>query len=66
MQELLDTLPPKLYLNSYIELIKNKEFYEVLKSQNIIKIVTFEGKFLDVNNYYEQFEVFKKFVENNS
>ena len=66
IQELLDTLPPKLYSNSYIELMKNKELYEVLKSQNIDKIATFEGKFLDVNNYYEQFEVFKKFVENNS
>lgn len=66
IQELLDILPPKFYSSSYIELIKNKELYEVLKSQNIDKIATFEGKFLDVNNYYEQYEVFKKFVENNS
>jgi len=66
IQELLDILPPKFYSNSYIELIKNKELYEVLKSQNIEKIANFEGKFLDVNNYYEQYEVFKKFVENNS
>ena len=66
IQELLDILPPKFYSSSYIELIKNKELYEVLKSQNIDKIAAFEGKFLDVNNYYEQYEVFKKFVENNS
>ena len=66
LQELLDTLPPKFYSNAFTELNKNKDLYEVFKSQTEDKIASFEDKFLEINNYFEQFEVFRKFVENNS
>ena len=65
-QELLDTLPPKFYSNAFTELNKNKDLYEVFKSQTQDKIASFEDKLLEINNYFEQFEVFRKFVENNS
>ena len=66
LQELLDTLPPKFYSSAFTELNKNKDLYEVFKSQTQDKISSFEDKFLEINNYFEQFEVFRKFVENNS
>jgi len=66
LEELIDTLPPKFYSNAFIELNKNRDLYDIFKSQSLDKIVTFEDKFLQVNNYFEQFEVFRKFVESNS
>ena len=66
LQELLDSLPTKFYSNAFTELNKNKDLYEVFKSQTQDKIASFEDKFLEINNYFEQFEVFRKFVENNS
>ena len=66
LQELLDTLPPKFYSNAFTELNKNKDLYEVFKSQTQDKISSFEDKFLEINNYFEQFEDFRKFVVNNS
>ena len=66
IQELLDSLPAKFYSSAYVELNKNKELYEVLKTQNLESIANFERQYLDVNNYFEQYEVFKKFMEMNS
>ena len=66
IQELLDSLPAKFYSSAYVELNKNKELYEILKTKNLENIANFESKLLDVNNYFEQYEVFKKFMEMNS
>ena len=66
ISELLEKLPSKYFSESFIELNKSKESYEVYKSQKIKKITDFEEKFSGINNYYEQLESFKKFVENNS
>ena len=66
LEDLIDTLPPKFYSNAFIELNKNKYLYDISKSQTLDKIASFDDKFMQVNNYFEQFEVFKKFVENNS
>ena len=66
LEELIDTLPPKFYSNAFIELNKNKYLYDIFKSQTLDKIASFDDKFMQVNNYFEQFEVFRKFVENNS
>ena len=66
IQELLDSLPAKFYSSAYVELNKNKELYEILKTKNPENIANFESKLLDVNNYFEQYEVFKKFMEMNS
>ena len=64
--ELMETLPLKFYSNSFLELNKSKESYEVYKSEDIEKINDFEEKFSEINNYYEQYDAFKKFIENNS
>ena len=65
LKELLDTLPSKYYSNSYFELNKDNNICDIFKSQSSDKITLFETKFYELNNYYEQFEVFKKFVEKN-
>ena len=65
LKELLDTLPSQYYSNSYLELNKNYNLYDVFNSKLSDKIASFEDKFLELNNYYEQFEVFKKFVGKN-
>ena len=64
--ELMEILPTKFFSNSFIELNKSKDFYEVCKTQAIGKINEFEEKFSEINNYYEQFDSFKRFVEYNS
>ena len=64
--ELMDTLPLKFFSNSFLELNKSKESYEVFKSKDIEKINDFEEQFSEINNYYEQYDAFRKFVENNS
>ena len=66
LQDLMDTLPPKFYSDAYNELNKNKDLYNIFKSKSLDKVATFEKNFLEINNYYEQYEAFKKFVENNS
>ena len=40
--------------------------YDILKSQDQEKINNFEDKFAQINNYFEQFEAFKKFVDSNA
>ena len=62
----MEILPTKFFSNSFIELNKSKDFYEVCKTQEIGKINEFEEKFSEINNYYEQFDSFKRFVEYNS
>ena len=64
--ELMESLPPKFFSSSYLELNKAKDLYEVYKTKEVEKINQFEEIFSEINNYYEQFEAFKKFVENNS
>jgi hypothetical protein len=66
INELMENLPSKFFSSAFIELNKSKELYEILKSEETENIDTFEEKFSEINNYYEQFDSFKKFVENNS
>ena len=66
MLELMDSLPKKFFSETYLELNKSKELYEVCKTKETYKINDFEDKFSEINNYYEQLDAFKKFVENNS
>ena len=63
---LIETLPPKFFSESFIELNKSKELYEICKTKETDKISDFEEKFSEINNYYEQLDAFKKFVESNS
>ena len=66
LQEFLNSLPAEFYSPTYLELINNKALLEIYKTQSLDKIANFESKFLDINNYYEQYEVFKRFVLSNS
>jgi hypothetical protein len=64
--ELIDSVPSKFFSNTFIELNKAKELYEISRTKEVSKITNFEEKFSEINNYYEQFDAFRKFVENNS
>ena len=66
INELMENLPSKFFSSAFLEINKEKETYEILKSQETDNIYLFEEKFAEINNYYEQLESFKKFVENNS
>ena len=62
LHDLMELLPTKFFSESFLELNKSKDLYEILKSQISYKITAFEEKFSEINNYYEQFDAFKKFV----
>ena len=66
MVELIDSLPKKYYSEAFNEMCESKEYFEIYKSQNIYSINKFEDKFSEVNNCFEQYEIFKKFIELNS
>ena len=66
MMELIDSLPQKYYSEAFNEMCESQEFFEIYKSHNIYSINKFEDKFSEVNNCFEQFEIFKKFIELNS
>ena len=66
LEEYIDTLPEEFYSETYNKMNEEKELYNVLNSINIENIKNFEDNFSQINNYFEQYESFKKFVENNS
>jgi len=66
LEDYMENLPTKFFSYSFLELNKTKELFEICKSQNSNQITLFEEKFSEINNYYEQFECFKRFVDNNS
>ena len=66
LEGLIDSFPTQFYSETYNELNKEKDLYDILKSQDTEKINNFEDKFAQINNYFEQFEAFKKFVESNA
>ena len=64
--ELMDTLPSQYYSEAFNDMSSSRELFEIFKSQNPYSITLFEQKFSEVNNSFEQKEIFKKFVELNS
>ena len=62
----MDTLPSQYYSEAFNDMSSSKELFEIFKSQNPYSITLFEQKFSEVNNSFEQKEIFKKFVELNS
>ena len=66
LEDYMENLPTKFFSYSFLEMNKSKELFDICKSQDPNKITNFEEKFSEVNNYYEQFECFKRFVDNNS
>ena len=65
IKDLLTTLPSNFFSSAYLELNKNNDLFDIFTSQDIKKLTYFEDKFLDINNYYEQYKIFKKFVKYN-
>ena len=66
LEGLLESFPSQFYSETYNELNKDKDLYNILNSQDPEKINNFEDKFAQINSYFEQFESFKKFVECNA
>ena len=66
LEDYMENLPTKFFSYSFLELNKSKELFEICKSQDSEQITNFEEKFSEINNYYEQFDCFKRFVDNNS
>ena len=66
LEDYMENLPTKFFSYSFSEMNKTKELFDICKSQDSEKITNFEEKFSEVNNYYEQFECFKRFVDTNS
>ena len=64
--ELMNNLPEQYYSEVFNEFSHSPELFELLQSRNINMLNIFESKFSQINNYFEQFEIFKKFVELNS
>ena len=65
LEDYMENLPTKFFSYSFLEMNKSKELFDICKSQDSDKITNFEEKFSEINNYYEQFECFKRFVDNN-
>ena len=65
LYDFLNSVPYEFFSENFNELNKNKELYDVWKSEDKDKINSFEDKFAQINNYYEQLEAFRKFVDCN-
>ena len=66
LEEYIDTLPEQFYSETYNKMNEEKDSYDILNTTNIEKIKNFEDNFSQINNYFEQYESFKKFVDYNS
>ena len=60
-----DSLPSKFFSEFYLELNKS-DLQEIYNSKNVEKIREFEENFTKINNFFEQYEIFKKFVSSTS
>ena len=63
---LMNNLRKQYYSKVFNEFSQTPEIFEILLSRNINVLNAFESKFCQINSYFEQFEIFKKFVELNS
>ena len=65
LEEYIDTLPEQFYSETFNKMNLEKDSLDILNSIDLEKIKNFEDKFQQINSYFEQFEIFKKFVEMN-
>ena len=63
---LMNDLPKLYYSKVFNEFSQAPELFEILISRDIHVLNAFESKICQINNYFEQFEIFKKFVDKNS
>ena len=66
LKNFITDLPSHFFSAPYLELNKNKDLLTIFNTLDLNKVTNFENKFLDINNYFEQYEIFKKFVQYNS
>ena len=66
LYNLIEELPNKFYSEKYNEIMRNKDMLDILIEKSIDKITEFEESFIDINNYFEQFDIFKLFIEKNT
>ena len=64
--ELMDSLTKNFYSKVFNEICQSQEIFEILKFKSLYMVAKFEEKLSQINNYFEQYEVFKKFVEINT
>ena len=64
--DFLYNIPSQFFSETFNELNKEKDLYEIWKSEDQDKINSFEDKFAQINNYFEQYEAFRIFVRHNS
>lgn len=66
LEDLLYNIPGQFFSETYNELNKEKDYFNILKSLDSEKLNNFEDRFAQINNYYEQLEAFQTFVLCNS
>ena len=66
LMDWIDSFPMQFFSETFNQLNQEKELFEIWKEEDQDKINTFEDRFAQINNYYEQFDMFRKFVETNS
>ena len=62
----LDSNPSNFFSEAYNILNNQKDYFEIIKSLDIEKISNFEDNFTKINNYFEQYDVIRTFVQYNS
>ena len=65
LEEYLDTLPEIFYSETFNKFNTEKESLNILNTIDKEKIKNFEDNFQQINCYFEQLEIFKKFVKMN-
>ena len=65
LEYLLYSIPSLFFSEAYNELNKEKDYFEIYRSFDLEKMISFEDKFTKINNYFEQFEIFYSFVQYN-
>ena len=65
LEEYIDVLPEQFYSEAYNKILEEKTCLDILSSTDNEKIKNFEDKFQQISSYFEQYEIFKKFVEYN-
>ena len=65
LEEYIDVLPEQFYSEAYNKINEEKSCLDILNSIDKEKINNFEDKFQQISSYFEQYEIFKKFVEFN-
>ena len=64
--DLMERITKKFYSKTFNELCESQEIFDILKTKSLFMLAKLEEKLSQINNYFEQYEIFKKFVEINT